>query len=1037
MRIKVLGSFQVRDAADEAISLGGRQIPTLLARLAFSPQTPLSSEALMKEVWNGSPPCGGPDTLRRLASRARARLSEYGLNIGPIVGSGGYCLAVEPEEVDALRFEQLASDGARLLRARAPSRALETLDEALELWDGDPLGGIDADFAERTIARLNNLHLRTIEDRFEALLQSADAREAAAPLQAFCQEHPTRERSHQLLMHLLHETGERAGALEVHARLRRALAEEFGVDPSPQIERLHTQILRDRRTESPKGWRNPYITKFFGRAVELEQTATQMSRSRLVTMLGPGGVGKTRLAAEYAETAATKRVCFVELSSLRSDDNLVEAVLAAHGAATTGLSGFGQDRFSRLASSLVTVPTLLVLDNCEHVAESAAQLTSSLLAFCPNLQILATSREPLGTIGEALVRVEPLSVTERNGAAVAMFQHLASLSRPGFAVNSENADATIEICRRLDGLPLAIELAATRMRSMSVHEIARHLDERFKLLSQCRRAGDVRHRTLSAVLDWSWNLLSEPERRLARRLSVLPSGATAESAQALLDSASEDPDDVPMLIAALADKSLLRPVEHTALPLRHRLMETSRAYLQDRLRDAEEERSARADAAHHFTSLAESTFAMLLGRDQARAMTILDDEHENLVESLRHIFFAGQFATSIRFVATLSWYWMIRGRYEDIERWLSQCEKYTEDVPAAAAAVIHALRLVLPRAQETAGVVLTLADVPPLTTESLTYFPPLAIITAKQHLAAGNHASIHADARMALTHSHPWVRASGLACAALVAEAEGDISLAEHQTQAAVHAFREVGDLWSSSQQSMVLAGYQSSQGEGEEAILSLRRSLDLERSLGLEESAVLVTIRLGQETLRAGRANEAEAILSEALVLSEAANAELRLLCLAQLARTALACGQMTACRERYEQARGLLNHPLADRDYLEALLLRLDASLRLAEGDLHGARASADQAWSIATRMGDASVQAESAEHSAEVWWHRADAERASRLLGAAAGFRGRSDDGSPLVQFLARHLAETLGDQPYERAYEAGRSQPFVTAQSATVP
>ncbi len=1024
----MLGPLRIRDGKGDPLPLGGRRMSVLLARLALSAGRVVPVDTLIDDLWEGDPPEGGADTLRRLVSRTRARLDGHGLTIGPHARSGGYLLDLPADEVDVLHFEHLAADGARLLRAHAPDRAEEVLDEALALWRGAPLGGVEADFARREALRLEELGTAAAEDRAEAASRTGEPTAVVPRLRALCSAHPTRERSHGLLMRILHESGQSSAALAVHEDLRRALAEDLGADPAPWIGELHGQILRDRAPARTSEWSNPYLTRFFGRSEELAAIDTLMERTRLVTLLGPGGVGKTRLAAEYTTRAAAHlRVRFAELGPLREDGSLIEAVSAMLGTGEAFLAAPGQDRFTRLVSALSAVPTLLVLDNCEHLADEAASLVHRLLIRCPDLQILTTSREPLAADGEALLRVEPLHVTEEDGGeAVAMFTELASLARPGFTLDADNTPVVIEICRRLDGLPLGIELAAARTRSMPVQQIAHHLDERFRLLSGTRRSGNARHRTLRAVLDWTWDLLTDQERLVACRLSVLPGGAVADSARAVCTGESVAEDEVPYLLSSLTDKSLLSVTEVRPGEPRYRLLETARVYLSERLRQTGEEARTREAAAAHAVDLAEEAAEMVLGRDQPRGLEVLDSEHENLLESLHHACAGGDPTRAVRIVAALSWYWIIRGRYEEAGRWYDELDRHPGAHGPNSRMLATAVRSVLPRSEpagctgagDRAGSAMAGAA-------ALAAHPPLAMIIPKYRLLQGDHEGVRADAGTALAHPHPWVRAAGRAASALVVEATGDAAGAERGIQEAAEAFWELGDAWTSAQLITASAGFRSARGDVDGAIADLRRVLELKRSLGASEHFTLVLIRLGDELTRAGNTAEAEETFREVLDTTETATVEHRILCLAGLAELALLRERTEAARELLERARELLSGPLADPDYLRVVLLCQEGMLALAENETERAWERGLRAWDTARLLWIPDVRAQAAELLAGVRWQAEEPAEAARALGTATRLRGRRDHGNPRVRSLVRELSAALGQEAFDRAYTEGAS------------
>lgn len=1016
----MLGPFEVRDDRGRRLSVVGGRATSLLARLALSPGRTVPVDTLLDDLWDGDPPDGGVHTLRRLVSRTRRSLHEHGLEIGPDAHSGGYRLDLASEEVDLHAFTGLCSEGTRLLE-HSPERAASVLDQALGLWRGTALGGVDADFARQNALRLEELRLCAVEDRADAALRLGEASTVLPELRSLCADHPLRERCHGLLVKALHATGRGGEALVVYEELRSALSRELGTDPSSWLRELHQELLRDRASTRPREWVNPYLTRFFGRSEELSAIGSAFDRTRLVTLIGPGGVGKTRLAAEYCSSqGAQTRVRFVELAPLREDDGLIEALAGALGGSAAVPPG--PDRFTRVVSALSTAPTLLVLDNCEHLVEGVANLTERLLSHCPDLLMLTTSREPLAVGGEALVRVEALDTD--GSEAMEMFAELAALARPGFTVNEDNAEAVSEICHRLDGLPLAIELAAARIRSMTVHQISRHLDERFQLLAGARRANNARHRTLRAVLDWTWDLLTEEERLVSRRLSILPGGSTISAAEAVCDGLS--PAEVPYLLASLVDRSLVQAAEAPGSGVRHRLMETPRVYLEERLRESGEERRTRDAAARYFTDLAEDASRRLIGPDQGQALELLDEEHGNLVESMRHLVRHGETGPAARIALALCWYWVVRGRYEEAARRLDELSEAADGLPSTARAVFPAVRAILP---------VPGPGVPPprgsdraLTPEALAEYPPLAMIAPKHRLMTGDHAGVHADAEASRDHEHPWVRAAGLATAALAAEGDGDAALAERLTASAAESFGALGDLWTTVQLTAALAGYRSARGENDGAVSDLRRALVLERSLGASAPPVSLLLQLGGELVRAERFDEAERVLRGVWDDPEPVAIEHRILCVLSLVEPALARGHHAHARELLDRARELLDGALVDVDYLRAELLCREVSLALAEDDPPRARAAWARAGEFADSLAGAEARARVAELEARVLLAEGDPSGAAGALDRASRVRGCPDLGNPYVRRLTEELRERLGADGVDRLPGTGPHPPM---------
>jgi predicted ATPase/DNA-binding SARP family transcriptional activator len=627
----VLGPIRVlRDG--RPIDIGGIRAETLLALLALRAPAPVSADALIDELWAGEPPEGAATTLRSYVSRLRSALGD-----APIErASGGYALEMPRESIDVGRFEALARDGLELQRHRRHRRAAAGLRAALELWRGEPFAGISVDGVLRTeTARLEELHMQVLEARIESELELGRDAELVDELEALVARHPFRERLWRLLMLALYRTGRQADALAAYHRARAALAEELGIDPGVDLQALEAAILRQDvpppaavPTHASAGLPTP-LTGFVGRGPELDEIHRLLERSRLVTLVGVGGVGKTRLALESARRAATDLVDGVVVVDLVpvSDPDLVQA----HIAAALGLRELqGTPLEVALRNALRGGDMLLVLDNCEHVREAAALVARDLLEAAPDLRILATSREILDVPGEAAFPVPPMGVPDvgdvadrvRESESVRLLVDRATLSRHGLTLDAAAYETAARICRELDGLPLAIELAAARAKVLSLDEIAGRLRDRFRFLVSERRLTAARHRTLREAMDWSYELLEPDERALLARLSVFPGGATLRSIAAVcLDG---DEDGAERLVERLADASLVTPVE-TRSGTRFRLLETVREYAAEQVPEADRGALHRRHA-EHVRSLAESTNLALETSGRVMDFPLAQDE---------------------------------------------------------------------------------------------------------------------------------------------------------------------------------------------------------------------------------------------------------------------------------------------------------------------------------------------------------------------------------------------------------------------------
>ena len=662
----ILGPTQVRPAGGRELALPGPRLRTLLVLLLLDASRVVSAERLIDGLYGADPPGDAANALQSQISRLRRALS--GMDGGRTLVEfqpAGYRLAVDRDDVDAHRFARLAADGRRALAAGDHAGAAAVLGQALDLWRGAPLADVpDAPFARVEAARLDELRLAAVEDRIEAALGLGGHRPLTGELVSLVAAHPLRERLRGQLIRALDGSGRRAEALAAYADARRVFAEELGTDPSAELAAIHLAVLRDDQPSRPAqpGLPAP-LTSFVGRDGELRRVRRLLDRSRLVTLSGPGGVGKTRLAMAAAGQSAGE-VCLVELASCGDGTDVPRAVLHALGLRDAGLRAPNDGRrdvTGRLVAALAGRPLLLILDNCEHVVTAAARLADRLLRACPALRILATSREPLAVTGEALCPVPGLALppedarveAAREYEALRLFADRAADVAPDFAVTPATIGAVRHICRTLDGLPLAIELAAARLQALPVAEIAARLDDRFRLLSRGSRTAQPRHRTLRAVVEWSWELLDDAERVLARRLTVFTGGATLTAVERVC---GLPPHETVEVLTGLVRKSLVEVADG-----RYRMLETVRAFCAERLAGAGEGDGLRRAHAAYLLDLAQAADPQLRRAGQLEWLRRLDAERDNLHTAVRAAAAHGEVGMALRLVAVLSFYWWVRG----------------------------------------------------------------------------------------------------------------------------------------------------------------------------------------------------------------------------------------------------------------------------------------------------------------------------------------------------------------------------------------
>ncbi|MFE0253330.1 BTAD domain-containing putative transcriptional regulator [Streptomyces sp. NPDC059010] len=710
VRYRILGTTQVLRPDGRPVPVGGARLRALLTVLALRGGRTVPVGLLVDEVWGGEPPADAPGALQALVGRLRRALGP-----GAIVSAeGGYRLAAGPDDIDLHRFERLVGEGTRALADGDPAKAAVVLDDALALWHGPAL----ADLPDRTAeaARQEARRLDALRARHTAALALGHAEQSLPELTALCDTHALDEPLQALRLRALRDAGRTAEALAAYEDVRRLLADRLGSDPGAELRALHGELLRPREgadasgtstdasgtstgrpgaspapapapaptsdltarttaapapaSPSPTGNLRARLTSFVGREADIEAIRGDLRGARLVTLLGPGGAGKTRLSQEVGEgvrDAAPDGVWLVELAPVDDAQAVPEAVLTAVGARETVLYGAGaeamragsdrhDDPVERLAEHCGKRRMLLILDNCEHVVEAAARLVAELLERCPHLTVLATSREPLGVPGELLRPVDPLP----EPVALRLLADRGAAARPGFRVEAdkETAAACAEICRRLDGLPLAIELAAARLRMLTPRQIADRLDDRFRLLTSGSRTVLPRQQTLRAVVDWSWELLDEDERDVLRRLSVFSGGCDLAAAEAVCGPAALES------LGSLVDKTLVvatpLPDDETDGGMRYRLLETVAEYAAERLDEAGQR--AEAERAHltYYRELARTSEPLLRGAGQIAAIRLFERESENFRAALHHALALRDEQEALCLVLSMAWYWQMR-----------------------------------------------------------------------------------------------------------------------------------------------------------------------------------------------------------------------------------------------------------------------------------------------------------------------------------------------------------------------------------------
>ncbi len=670
MRIGLLGELEVFDDEGKEVVIAGAKQRALLAVLALNVGRAVSAEHLVEALWGDDPPTAVRNGLQGLVSKLRRVLGSAGL---VLMRSDGYALALPPEAIDVGQFDRFVADVRAMVASGDLSRAVDHLVEAEALWRGDPLADfVYEDFASATITRLSEARLAALEERLDLEIQLGRHQRLNPQLEELVATHPLREGFRGQLMLALFRSGRQADALRVFQEGRQLLGEELGLEPGPELRRLESAILThdpsltlasapapSARAVTPTHPGIPEaLTPLVGRDAELRDLHELFAEKRFVTLVGPGGVGKTRLALEVGRAAAEGLAsggCLVELAPIGDPAGVPAAIAAALGVPDP----------NRLAKIIGQQELVLVLDNCEHVISSAAEAAEGLLRRCPGLRLLATSREGLRVGGETIWPVPPLAADD----AVRLFRARADAS--GATIGpSQDGDAVIaDICARLDGLPLAIELAAARARAFPIAQIAARLNDRFRLLTGGSRTALPRQQTLRAVVDWSYELLFDDERRVFERLSVFPGGCDLTTAEAVVADDGIDACDIADHLRALVDKSLVVAVP-AGVGVRFTQLQTLAHYGRERLTERGDAVRIRDVMSKHFARLCSRSAEAFTGDVQRAWLTGIDQEHDNLKAALDWAVGNDDAETALMIAGGAAWPHWLTGMVVEGRRWL-------------------------------------------------------------------------------------------------------------------------------------------------------------------------------------------------------------------------------------------------------------------------------------------------------------------------------------------------------------------------------
>jgi predicted ATPase/DNA-binding SARP family transcriptional activator len=847
VRLYSLGRFEVR-VGDQVIidtSWPRAKAKALLKLLALQTSRSLHREQVLDALWPHLTPAAAANNLRKNLHYVRAALAQRGIST-PVVDVRGDMVVLAPDvwiDIEAFRH--------RARTARDSRGDPELYERALSMYGGDLLPeDVYEDWTEPCREEMCRLRDELLLEVARLHVTAGETGLAEDRLHELLRADPLREEAHRSLMRIYVEAGSRDKALRQYRICRELMERDLGVEPSEETEHLHREILEGRLrgptpAAPPTNLPAP-LTSFIGREREMADVQSLLPMTRLLTLTGAGGCGKTRLALEVARGLIEEfpdGVWLVDLAPV-ADPALVPATVAR---TLSVRDEPGQALSMTLVEHLRQKRLLLVLDNCEHLVTACAQLAETALRACPGLSTLVTSREPVHVAGELIWVVPPLPAPDPDRPpsledlvryeSVQLFVDRARAILPGFAVGIQNGSAIARLCRRLDGIPLAIELAAAQLRTLAVEQIDARLDDGLRLLSSSSRTALPRHQTLQATLDWSHDLISEKEQTLFRRLAVFAGGFALEEAEAVCSGDEIETPEVLGLLTQLVEKSLVVAESAVQGAMRYRMLDTLRRYGWSRLAESGEATTIQRRHADTYLALAEqASEAVYGGVEQTAWWDRLDREYDNMRAALRWSIDGAEHETALPLSAAVYVLWYVRGPASEGLRWLE--EALSRGVGASPAARAPALCAAGSLAWWSRG---DGERARRLCTESIALYRELK---DKQGLAYT------------------------LGCLGWIVQSQDDQELATTLATEGLSLYRELGDKWGIGMALVLMAIASQLRGDHEQAAALRDEGLPLLREVGDKEGVAMMLGRSGQLAQRHGDYERATVLCAEGLAL-------------------------------------------------------------------------------------------------------------------------------------------------------------------------
>ncbi|WP_245672905.1 BTAD domain-containing putative transcriptional regulator [Aldersonia kunmingensis] len=1041
----------------ELVPLPGARARSLIAALACRPGQSRSAQGLIDDVWGDSPPRSPMNALHTQVSRLRAALPEGALEAGP----AGYRLALGEGEVDLTLARSLARDARRATESGDSRGCLAAVARARTLWRGEPGADLPDGEPARDLSRQAQACFEALADlQIDALTTIGDF-DAALPLvRVRSDRSPLDEPAHLDLMRVLAELGRGNEALDVFAALRERLADQLGTDPGAALVELNTRILRGE-TETRPIERPPAAiglraapNVLLGRDADLAAIEVSVDRARVTTILGPGGTGKTRVANEIGLRLSDQRhVVLVELASVRSGDDVVASICSVLGLSETELQPGARVRaqlhtaYERLKIALSLRPTLLILDNCEQVVDAVATVVADLVAATGTLSVLTTSRSPLMISAETVYPLPPLEVDEAGSPATELFRARALAVRPSARLDPVEV---ARLCRTLDGLPLAIELAAARVRAMSVEEINNRLVDRFVLLRSADRSSPDRHRTLRAVIEWSWRLLDPPQQAALRRLCRFPAGFSLESAAVVAEWGAVD--DIATALDGLVNQSLLGVDETEIAGLRYHMLETVREFGDDLLEadpDGEADEVARRMAQWACACAAE--VATLVIDDQIRAMNLLEAEHDNLIAVLRNAITTGDARTAYHVFPVLGTLWAMRGAHSEVYNWsirvlaVDPSGADWDEIPGdllTLAYLLAGLHMAIGRG--TRGTALARSRIRRLLRERADISSAMLFVGRLMCLPPNGFGTARLLAEEVRSGDRT-TRIAALIARANFAENFGGAYLSRRDALAALVLAEQGNDVWTTTMASQHLGSLYGQSAQYAESVEYYRRAADSAAILHAHEERVEIRAYLNASLIGSGRVAEARRDLAEFVSaadgligsgISVTGEANQRLASVqATLAEADLADGNIERGLAGYRNALAIVGWPAAMQP-------NPGPSVTMHASAVIGAHVRHGQADKVRTTVADLTALAldwmpkypdlpQIGALGAAIGSYRIatgiDAESGLRMVALAANARARQDLPSMSIAKYLDLARESLGDETVNAALQAATGVP----------